>query len=81
MYNAMLNSLMQVITNKIDETHTVKMTQENINSVNELHLYNCNIDSLAGIENFPNVTSLFIICSSLEVVSFQKSCRDITTGV
>ena len=73
MYNAMLNSLMKVITNKIDETHTVKMTQENINSVNELHLYNCNIDSLAGIENFPNVTSLYISKNHIKDISMLSS--------
>ena len=69
MYNAMLRSLASKITNKIDDTHTIKMTAENINSVTSLYIYECDIENITGIENFPNIKVLDLAYNKIKDIS------------
>ncbi len=62
MYNAMVKALGNKVTDTEAETKTIKMTEENINSVTQLNLqYNISskiIKNIAGIEKFTNLNCL-----------------------
>ena len=72
MYNEMVEELGDKIASKNDETKTIEMTQENIDSVTRLYLSGVNdleITSIEGIEKFTNLTYLDLHVNNIENIS------------
>ena len=83
MYNEMVEELGDKIASKNDETKTIEMTQENIDSVTRLDLSrvvesDLEITSIEGIEKFTNLTYLDLHVNNIENISVLEGLTNLT---
>ncbi len=69
MYNAIKEKLKDKISSYEDNTKTIKMTQENIDSITELDLQSRRISDITGIENFTSLTNLYLNNNQISDIS------------
>ncbi len=79
MYNAVKEELSDKISSSVDETKTIKMTQENIDDVTFINIFQQkNITSLKGIEKFKNLKTLWISGTQISDISVLSELTSLT---
>ena len=79
LYNAIKDELQEKIESYDDTTKTITMTQENIESVETLHLSKKNIVNISGLNDFKNISILNLHSNNIEDLSSLSQLRNLVT--
>ena len=85
-YNRLVKILETKIQSKNDTEKTITMTKTNVESIAEIYLYNqdntdssIKITDITGIENFTNLTTLYLSGNSISDISALSGLTNLTT--
>ena len=85
-YNRLVKILETKIQSKNDTEKTITMTKTNVESIAEIYLYNqdnadssIKITDITGIENFTNLTTLYLSRNSISDISALSGLTNLTT--